>query len=192
DGSERIQSAEKRYTMVKALSDTANGRISGKDKIMLETYIQMAYFDKIISRANQRLRVMSEGQYSLQRRVENGKVSQGGLELDVTDHANGSVRSVNSLSGGESFMASLALALGLSEEIQSSAGGVRLDTMFVDEGFGSLDGGTLRQAMKALTDLSSGERLVGLISHVEALQDRIDKQIVVKRGRTSSSTKIIV
>ena len=192
DGSERIQSAEKRYTMVKALSDTANGRISGKDKIMLETYIQMAYFDKIISRANQRLWVMSEGQYSLQRRVENGKVSQGGLELDVTDHANGSVRSVNSLSGGESFMASLALALGLSEEIQSSAGGVRLDTMFVDEGFGSLDGGTLRQAMKALTDLSSGERLVGLISHVEALQDRIDKQIVVKRGRTSSSAKIIV
>ncbi|MBQ8960253.1 MAG: hypothetical protein IJ071_03425 [Ruminococcus sp.] len=191
-GSERVAAAEKRFAMVKALSDTANGRITGKEKIMLETYIQMAYFDRIIARANRRLWVMSEGQYSLRRRVENGKVSQGGLELDVTDHANGSVRSVNSLSGGESFMASLALALGLSEEIQSSAGGVRLDTMFVDEGFGSLDGGTLRQAMKALTDLSSGDRLVGLISHVDALQEKIEKQIVVRRSRTSSSAEIKV
>ena len=178
--------------MVKALSDTANGTIQGKEKIMLETYIQTAYFDKIIVRANRRLYVMSDSQYTLKRRTEeSSKRSQGGLELDVIDHANGSVRSVKSLSGGESFMASLALALGLSEEIQSSAGGVKLDTMFVDEGFGSLDSSTLQQAMKALTDLSSGDRLVGIISHVDALQERIEKQIVVKRDRTSSSVSII-
>ena len=191
-GAKELLEAEKRFAMVKALSDTANGTIQGKEKIMLETYIQTAYFDKIIVRANRRLYVMSDSQYTLKRRTEeSSKRSQGGLELDVIDHANGSVRSVKSLSGGESFMASLALALGLSEEIQSSAGGVKLDTMFVDEGFGSLDSSTLQQAMKALTDLSSGDRLVGIISHVDALQERIEKQIVVKRGRTSSSVSII-
>ena len=103
------------------------------------------------------------------------------------DHYNGSRRSVRSLSGGESFKASLSLALGLSDVIQSSAGGIRLDTMFVDEGFGSLDEESLRQAIRALSDLTEGDRLVGIISHVAELKERIDKQIVVTKDRTGGS-----
>ena len=167
--SEEVSKIEKQWTMVKALSNTANGNISGKAKIMLETYIQMNYFDRIIARANTRLMIMSDGQYELKRRIESdNKRSQSGLDLDVIDHHNGSERSVKTLSGGESFKASLALALGLSDEIQSSAGGIRLDTMFVDEGFGSLDEESLQQAIKALTGLTEGNRLVAIISHVGA------------------------
>lgn len=183
-----ISEVEAKWKLVKALSDTANGAISGKEKIMLETYIQMTYFDRIIARANTRLLVMSGGQYELKRRVEaENNRSQSGLELDVIDHYNGTERSVKSLSGGESFKASLSLALGLSEEIQSSAGGVKLDTMFVDEGFGSLDGDSVEQAMRALADLSEGERLVGIISHVADLKERIDKQIVVTKEKSGGS-----
>ena len=163
--------AETRYTWVKALSNTANGNISGKDKVMLETYIQMNYFDRIIARANARLMIMTDGQYDLVRRkTALTKQGQSGLDLDVIDHYNGSERSVRSLSGGESFKASLALALGLADEIQSSAGGIKLDTMFVDEGFGSLDEDSLAQAMKALTSLADNNRLVGIISHVGELK----------------------
>ena len=178
---------------VKALSDTANGTISGKEKVMLETYIQMAYFDRIIRRANIRFMVMSGGQYELKRRetAENNR-SQSGLELDVIDHYNGTQRSVKTLSGGESFKASLSLALGLADEIQSSAGGIKIDTMFVDEGFGSLDEESLEQAIQALASLTEGNRLVGIISHVKELKDRIDKQIVVKKERTSGSSITIV
>ena len=109
----------------------------------------------------------------------------------MIDHANGTERSVKTLSGGESFLASLALALGLSDEIQSAAGGVRLDAMFVDEGFGSLDDGARDQAMKALSDLTSGNRLVGIISHVADLKDRIDRKIVVTKGRSGGSQAVI-
>ena len=145
---------EQKWTMVKALPNTANGNISGKEKIMLETYVQMAYFDRILERANVRFMVMSEGQYELARSVVAGNNrSQSGLELDVIDHYNGTRRSVKTLSGGESFKASLSLALGLSDEVQSRAGGIRLDTMFVDEGFGSLDEESLEQAIKALAGL---------------------------------------
>ncbi len=183
-----ITALEARYTWVKALSNTANGNITGKEKIMLETYIQMTYFDRIIARANTRLMVMSGGQYELKRRREaDNNRSQSGLELDVIDHYNGSERSVNTLSGGESFKASLSLALGLSDEIQSSAGGIRLDTMFVDEGFGSLDEESLRQAIRALSDLTEGDRLVGIISHVAELKERIDMQIVVTKEKSGGS-----
>ena len=184
---------EKKYSWVEALSETANGRISGKEKIMLETYIQMSYFDKIITRANTRLMVMTDGHYDLIRRKESSsKSAQSGLDLDVIDHYNGSHRSVKSLSGGESFMASLALALGLSDEIQSSAGGIKLDAMFVDEGFGSLDDDTLAAAMKALASLSESDRLVGIISHVGELKRRIDKQIVVTKDKLGGSKAEIV
>ena len=115
------------------------------------------------------------------------KKSQSGLDLNVVDHYNGSERSVKTLSGGEAFKASLSLALGLSDEIQSSAGGIRLDTMFVDEGFGSLDEESLAQAMKALSSLSEGERLVGIISHVSELKEKIDKQIVVTKMPSGGS-----
>ena len=190
---DEIKAVEEKWTWMKALSNTANGNLSGKEKVMLETYIQMTYFDRIINRANTRFMVMSGGQYELKRRkeAENNR-SQSGLELDVIDHYNGTERSVKTLSGGESFKASLSLALGLSDEIQSSAGGIKLDTMFVDEGFGSLDDESLAQAIKALSSLAEGNRLVGIISHVSELKDKIDKQIVVKKEKTGGSNITIV
>ena len=179
---------ETRLRWVKSLADTAGGTLPGKEKIMLETYVQMAYFDRIIAQANVRFLVMSGGQYELKRRryAENNR-SQSGLELDVVDHYNGSRRSVKTLSGGESFKASLSLALGLSDEIQASAGGIRLDTMFVDEGFGSLDEESLAQAMESLAGLADGNRLVGIISHVPELKQRIEKQILVRKDRSGGS-----
>ncbi len=179
---------EKKLSWVGVLADTASGSLSGKTKVMLETYVQMRYLDRILERANVRLMVMSSGQYELRRsREAANRQSQSGLELNVVDHSNGSERSVKSLSGGESFLASLALALGLSDEIQASSGGIRLDTMFVDEGFGSLDEDTLAQAMKALSSLSEGNRLVGIISHVKELQSRIDRQLAVRKDREQGS-----
>lgn len=183
-----LADTEKRWIWVKALSDTANGNLTGKEKIMLETYVQMNYFDRIIARANTRFMVMSGGQYELKRcREADNNRRQSGLELNVVDHYNGSERSVKTLSGGESFKASLSLALGLSDEIQSSAGGIRLDTMFVDEGFGSLDEESLKQAIEALAVLTEGNRLVGIISHVSELKERIDRQIVVTKERAGGS-----
>lgn len=184
---ESIGDSEKRLIMLKSLSDTANGNISGKEKIMLETYVQMAYFDKVIARANRRFMMMTSGQYELKRRKELGGRSQGGLELDVIDHYNGTERNVRSLSGGESFKASLALALGMADEIQSNAGGIKLESMFVDEGFGSLDEESLNQAIRSLYEITEGNKLVGIISHVGELKNKIDKQIVVKKEHTGGS-----
>jgi len=131
---------------------------------------------------------MSGGQYELKRRREplSGR-GQSGLDLDVIDHYNSTERSVRTLSGGEAFKASLSLALGLSDEIQASAGGIRLDTMFVDEGFGSLDEESLRQAMQVLQELTEGSRLVGIISHVGELKEKIERQIVVTKAPTGGS-----
>ena len=171
-----------------ALSETANGTLTGKEKIALETYVQTAFFERILGRANQRFLFMSAGQYELVRRTEaENNRSQSGLELDVVDHYNDTRRSVKSLSGGESFMASLSLALGLSDEIQSVSGGVRVDAMFVDEGFGTLDETALHQAIGALQRLTQGGRLVGIISHVDALKDCVEKQILVTKDRTGGS-----
>lgn len=190
---EEIDKTERHWKWVKSLSDTANGNLPGKEKIMLETYIQMTYFERILARANTRLMMMSSGQYELERcREAENRVSQSGLELNVIDHYNGTRRSVKTLSGGESFQASLSLALGLSDEIQASAGGIRLDTMFVDEGFGSLDEEALDQAMKALNGLADGNRLVGMISHVAMLKERIDKQIIVTKSVSGGSQAKII
>lgn len=187
--SKELVEKEKQYTMVRSLAVTALGNIPGKEKIMLETYVQMTYFDRIIARANTRLMVMTGGQYEMKRcRGSSNLRSQSGLELDVIDHYNGSERSIRTLSGGESFQASLSLALGLADEIQASAGGIRLDTMFVDEGFGSLDSESLEQAVQALAGLAESKRLVGIISHVDELKNRIDRQIVVKKERSGGST----
>lgn len=186
---DELTALDKKWTWMKALSNTANGNLSGKEKVMLETYIQMTYFDRILARANAHLMRMSSGKYDLKRRAAaNDRRVQTGLELDVVDHYNGSERSVRTLSGGESFIASLSLALGLSEEIQASAGGIRLDTMFVDEGFGSLDEDTLQQAMKALHLLTEGNHLVGIISHVAELRRQIDKQVIVTKEKSGGST----
>ncbi len=182
-----LAEVEQEYVWVKALSDTANGALSGKQKIELETYIQMAYFDRIIRRANLRFLTMSGGQYELKRQESgDNKKEKAGLELNVIDHYNGTERSVKTLSGGESFQASLSLALGLSDEIQHSAGGIRLDTMFVDEGFGSLDEEALNQAMKALGGLAEGSRMVGIISHVAELKERIEKKILVTKNKSGA------
>ena len=155
---------------------------------MLETYVQTTYFDKIIRRANLRFMIMSGGQYEFKRLEGAGNnKSQGGLELNVVDHYNGTERSVKTLSGGESFIASLSLALGLSEEVQSSVGGIQIETMFVDEGFGSLDEDALQQAYTALMSLTDGRRLVGIISHVGELKEKIDKQILVVKEKVGGS-----
>ncbi len=182
------EEAEKKYALLKSLSDTANGGLTGKEKVTLEAYVQAAFFDRILLRANRRLMVMTDNQYELKRReeAENNR-SQSGLDLDVLDHYNGTTRSVKTLSGGECFKASLSLALGMSEEIQSSAGGIKLDTMFVDEGFGTLSPQSLDAAMNALIGLTEGDRLVGVISHVAELKDRIDRQIVVTKDVSGGS-----
>ena len=184
---------EEKLTWLRSLSNTANGNLPGKEKIMLETYIQSTYFDRIISRANVRLMKMTGGQYDLVRRkTPQNNQSQSGLELDVIDHYNGTQRSVRTLSGGEAFKASLALALGLSDEVQSSAG-IRLGTLFVDEGFGSLDSEALGKAYATLAGLTEGNRLVGIISHVSELKERIDRQIQVTKLKTGgSSARIII
>lgn len=186
------EQAERKYSLLQNLADTANGNLSGKQRIQLETYVQQQLFDRILVRANTRFRVMSGGQYDLVRRKEYQKNQQSGLDLDVVDHYNGTTRSVSTLSGGESFMASLSLALGLSDEIQESAGGVQLDALFVDEGFGSLDEETLDQAMKAIQALAEdGGRIVGIISHVTELQNRIDRQLLVRKMKSGGSTAAI-
>ncbi|MBO7497449.1 MAG: SMC family ATPase [Salinivirgaceae bacterium] len=183
----KLQALQTEFQWKNVLSETASGGIKGKQKIQFETYVQMSFFDRIISRANIRFMIMSNGQYELKRKeLASNNSAQSGLDLDVIDHYNGSERDVKSLSGGESFKASLSLALGLSDEIQSNAGGIQLDTMFVDEGFGSLDSDSLEQALKALNGLTEGNKLVGIISHVDALK-RIDKQLIVSKDTTGVS-----
>ena len=190
---ESLRRSEEEYQSLKALADTMNGRLVGNKHVNLETYIQMHYFDKILRRANVRLLQMTSGQYELCREaLDNDEVKTGnsktGLDLVVHDHYSGRRRSVKTLSGGESFMASLALALGLADEVQSSAGGIQLDAMFVDEGFGSLDDSALQQAVATLQGLSEGRRLVGIISHVHDLMDMIDTQLVVTKRTNGAGT----
>lgn len=185
---QEYDAAHERWQWVHALAATANGAIPGQEKITLEAFLQAAYFDRILGRANTRLLIMSGGQYELRRCERAGdNRSQTGLELEVVDHYNGTARSVKTLSGGETFAASLSLALGLSDEVQSSAGGVQLEAMFVDEGFGSLDSEALQQALTALVGVSGGCRIVGIISHVAELKERIDRQIIVTKDRSGGS-----
>ncbi|MBR1660411.1 MAG: SMC family ATPase, partial [Oscillospiraceae bacterium] len=184
--------AEKRWQWVRALSDTAGGNLTGRTKIPLEIHIQRIYFDRILRRASVHLMKMSGGKYDLKRRADaDNLVSKSGLELDVVDHYNGTERGAGTLSGGESFLASLSLALGLAEEIQAAAGGVYLDAMFVDEGFGSLDDEALQQALRALNSLTEGKRLIGLISHVPELRRSIDRQIVVTKRPSGGSAAVV-
>ncbi|MCR5189357.1 MAG: SMC family ATPase [Treponema sp.] len=187
-----LSKLEEKLTYVTELNSTANGNLGqGKTKLMLETYVQMHYFDRIIAHANKRFEKLSNGQYTLVRKVEaDDKRSQSGLELNVINHNNGSQRDVKSLSGGESFEASLSLALGLSDEITQNAGGIKMDTMFVDEGFGTLDDDTLDKAYKALCGITEGKRLIGIISHVGYLKDKIDQKIIVEKeaGKPSHVT----
>ena len=189
----QLEQIEKRYQWLKPLNDTVSGQLSGKEKIMLETYILSTYFERIIRKANLRLLKMTNNQYELRRKQDavNNR-QQTGLDLDIVDHHNGKIRTVKSLSGGESFMASLSLALGLSDEIQSSCGGIHLDTMFVDEGFGSLDEESRILARNTLQKLSQeGNRLIGVISHVPELK-AIERQIQVYKDHNGVSTAEVV
>ena len=197
---ERLETLEKergvllqRLQAAKSLADTASGQLSGQDKIMLETYVQLDYFERMLLRANIRLMEMTEGRYELVRSKEaENKRSQSGLSLDVVDHYSGSERSVKSLSGGESFQASLALALGLSDTVQEEAGGIRLDAMFIDEGFGTLSEGALRAALNTLLELAAGQRLVGVISHVPELKEKIERQIRIRKQADGGSSAEII
>lgn len=182
-----LDALEQKFTWMDVLARTAAGTLSGKAKIDLETYVQTTYFDHILSRANLRLQKMSGGQYDLKRRRNaDNKQRRSGLDLDIVDHINATERSVNTLSGGKAFLASLSLALGLSDEVQMSTG-IHLDTLFVDEGFGSLDSSALSKAYQTLAGLTERNRLVGIISHVSELKERIDRQIVVSKGPDGSS-----
>lgn len=183
---------EQQTAALREMSQTANGELNGKQKLMLEQYVQAAYFEQILRRANLRLRDMTQGRYEMQRRkkAENNR-SQTGLDIDVMDYYTGKCRSVKTLSGGESFLGALSLALGMSDVIQSYAGGVQVETIFIDEGFGSLDSTALEQAISVLVKLTDGNRLIGIISHVTELKERIEQQILVRRGSNGSTAHSI-
>lgn len=191
-----LETLEEKEKWMKSLAATANGGIAGKEKIMLETYIQATYFDKVLKKAAARFLKMSGGQYELVRRKSASNLkSQAGLDIDVQDHYAGKdvFRSVASLSGGEQFMASLSLALGLSDVIQATSGGIQLDTMFVDEGFGTLSENVLEESWRVLAELSTdGNKLVGIISHVEELKNKSVNKIVVTKGKSGGSKAEIV
>ena len=183
----KYSETENKYEQTRLLADTANGTLTGKVKMSFEQYVQRVYFGMVLSEANKRLLKMSDGRYTLLFREDGGDLrGKTGLALDAEDYWTGRRRSVSSLSGGESFKASLSLALGLSDVVQGFAGGVQLETMFVDEGFGALDSESLESALDILAELTGGSRLVGIISHVDELKERIEKKIVIKKERQGS------
>ena len=179
---------QRKYERFNNLSRTANGALSGSVKLDFETYIQRQYFKKIIRAANRRLVKMTGGEFILQCRELKDLQSQGqaGLDLDIYHMVSDSVRDVKTLSGGESFMASLSMALGLADIVQNMTGGIQLDTMFVDEGFGSLDDAAREQAVKVLNELAGKTRLVGIISHVNELKEQIDEKLIITRTEKGS------
>lgn len=178
----------KEYEVVSNLSRTANGNLSGSVKLDFETYVQRKYFRQIVRAANQRLARMTSNEFILQCREIKDLSSQGqaGLDLDVYDLVTDSVRDVKSLSGGESFMTALSMALGLADIVQNTAGAVSLETMFVDEGFGSLDDTSRERAMNILKDLAGEKGLVGIISHVNELKEQVDWKLYVQKGERGS------
>jgi exonuclease SbcC len=180
-----FEQTEQAYAAVKQLSDAANGRLD------FETYAQRALFERVLRAANHRLKIMSQNRYALLRRSEEGGDGRikTGLELEILDAYTGKKRGANSLSGGESFLASLSLALGLSDVVQQSSGGVRLEAMFIDEGFGSLDSDTLELALRTLASMAENGRIIGIISHVSELRERIDRQVYVQKTSAGSYIK---
>ena len=179
------------YGYVKDLDNVANGM--NKKKLVFEQYVLASYFEEILRAANLRLLKMTGGRYEMSRpeQVGDGR-SRDNLEIQVLDYYTGKLRSVKTLSGGEIFKASLCLALGMSDVIQAFHGGIRVDTLFVDEGFGALDGESLDQACETLSTLVEKERLIGIISHVSELRERIDNQLVVKKTNNGSLIQIVV
>lgn len=188
----RFLDSRREYETYAILSKTANGDLAGREKLKFEQYVQGVYFKQVLAEANKRLERMTSGQYTLLKRdmaFDGRRVT--GLEIDVLDHYTGKARNAGSLSGGESFKAALALALGLSDVIQSNNGGIDIDVMFIDEGFGSLDSDSLELAIDILQELGTGSRLIGIISHVAELKDRIEKQIVIEKTGSGSRIKLV-
>lgn len=180
---EKGKKLENEDQVIKSLSKTANGRLSGSAKIDFETYIQRQYFKQIIHEANKRLLTMSNHQFILKLKEEanTGRKTNEGLDLSVYSLVTDSERDVKTLSGGESFLAALAMALGLSDIVERSAGAIHPDMMFIDEGFGSLDAQSRQQAIEVLAELAGDSRMVGIISHVTELKEQIDRKLVVSR-----------
>lgn len=180
---EKGKKLESEDQVIKSLSKTANGRLSGSAKIDFETYIQRQYFKQIIHEANKRLLTMSNHQFILKLKEEanTGRKTNEGLDLSVYSLVTDSERDVKTLSGGESFLAALAMALGLSDIVERSAGAIHPDMMFIDEGFGSLDAQSRQQAIEVLAELAGDSRMVGIISHVTELKEQIDRKLVVSR-----------
>ncbi len=182
-----------KWAEISDLYKTVSGQQSGgKAKFSFEAYVQQYYFRQMTASANEWLKLLTDGNFVLRCKEKAKNLrQQTGLDLDVLDRNTGQWRDVSTLSGGESFMASIALALGLSDVVQSGSGGIQLDSMFIDEGFGTLDEASLRQAISLLDRLADGKRLIGIISHVGELKNRIDKKIVVNKTSAGSRIDII-
>ena len=189
DATRQIRRREEHWAVVRDLYDCCAGKAgtSRRAKLTFEAYVQQYYFKQVVAAANRRLTVLTEGMFTLRCKEEaRDRVHQSGLDLDVLDRSTGQWRDVSTLSGGESFLASLALALGLSDVVQGQSGAIRMEAMFIDEGFGTLDDNALRSALEVLADLAQGKRLIGIISHVAALEERIDNQIIVTKSLNGS------
>ncbi len=183
--------AEHIYNIAENLRRTTDGTLSGSGSISFEQYVQSGFFDQVLESANMRLVRMTQGQFELRRRTDGAK-RDGALTINIMDYRTGRERPVGTLSGGESFKAALALALGLSDIIAQDSGGVQIDTLFVDEGFGTLDSESLEQAINVLMEIGEGQRLVGIVSHVEELKQRIDRQIVVRGSSRGSTAEVVL
>lgn len=184
---------EEHWAVVRDLFDCCSGKAGGnrRAKLTFEAYVQQYYFKQIVAAANKRLTVLTDGIFTLRCREEAlDRVHQSGLDLDVLDRSTGQWRDVSTLSGGESFLASLALALGLSDVVQGQSGAIRMEAMFIDEGFGTLDENALRNSLRVLNDLADGKRLVGIISHVQELEEKIERQIIVSKTLKGSVISI--
>ncbi len=185
---------EEHWAVVRDLYNCCAGIAGGnrRAKLTFEAYVQQYYFKQVVAAANKRLTVLTDGLFVLRCKEEaRDRVRQSGLDLDVLDRGTGQWRDVSTLSGGESFLASLALALGLSDVVQAQSGAIRMEAMFIDEGFGTLDDNALRNSLQVLAELADGKRLIGIISHVRDLEERIEKQIVVTKTIKGSTVDIL-
>jgi exonuclease SbcC len=188
---EKLASLQAKYQTFGKIADVATG--SNRYRVSFQRYVLGVFLDEVLEAANQRLDVMSYGRFKLQRAKDPADVRRAaGLDLEVFDTFTSTARAVGTLSGGESFLASLSLALGLADTVQEKAGGVHLETIFIDEGFGTLDPETLDLAIRALRDLQRGGRLVGIISHVAELREWIDARLEVTRTRSGSSARFVL
>ena len=189
---QKKEKASEEWTLLEDLTRTVSGTgTGGRAKLSLESYVQRYYFKEVVAAANRRLQILADGNFLLRcRELPRDLMRQSGLDLEVLDRSTGGWRDVNTLSGGESFLASLSLAVGLSDVVQNRSGNVRLEMLFIDEGFGSLDDAALQRAISLLSRLSDGKRTIGVISHVQMLRECIEKKILVTHGSSGSELHV--